>query len=65
MVLCFCCRPGGWELLDYGDVIIHVMTSEQREYYNLETFYGAAEEVELPFEAREAVSDAASWTKKL
>lgn len=24
-----------WELLDYGDVVVHVMTAEQREYYDL------------------------------
>ena len=38
-----------WELLDYGDVVLHVMTADQREYYDLESFYGAAEEVDLPF----------------
>ncbi|EFN57620.1 hypothetical protein CHLNCDRAFT_50851 [Chlorella variabilis] len=57
--------PGGWELLDYGDVVVHVMTAEQREFYDLETFYGAAEEVELPFDTSEAMSDAASWSKKM
>ena len=36
-VLCMLCRSaGGWELLDYGDVVVHVMTAEQREYYALE-----------------------------
>lgn len=24
-----------WELLDYGDVVVHVMTADQREYYDL------------------------------
>ncbi len=27
---------GGWELMDWGDVVVHVMTTEQREYYALE-----------------------------
>jgi ribosomal silencing factor RsfS len=38
-----------WEVLDLQDVVVHVFTAEQREYFDLETFYGAAEEVELPF----------------
>ena len=24
-----------WELLDYGDVVVHVLTADQREYYDL------------------------------
>jgi len=40
------CR-GEWEVLDFGDAVIHVFTAEQREYYDLESFYGAAEEVRL------------------
>lgn len=35
-----------WEVLDYGDVVVHVFTPEQREYYALDDFYSAAEEVE-------------------
>ncbi|KAK9846486.1 hypothetical protein WJX81_005096 [Elliptochloris bilobata] len=50
-----------WEVLDYGDIVIHLFTAEQREYYDLESFYGAAEEVELPF-ATEAGE--ASWTRQ-
>lgn len=39
-----------WELLDFGDCVIHVLTAEEREYYDLESFYAAAEEVYLPFD---------------
>lgn len=55
---------GGWELLDYGDVVIHILTADQREYYDLEGFYGAAEDVALPF-SQEAVADVDTWSKKL
>lgn len=24
---------GMWEVLDYGDVVVHVMTAEERDYY--------------------------------
>ena len=50
-----------WELLDYGDVVIHVMTADQREYYDLETMYGAAEEV--PLDVSQGGGDA--WTRSL
>lgn len=30
----------GWTLLDFGDVIVHVMTTEMREKYDLETLWG-------------------------
>lgn len=33
------------QVQDYGDVVIHVFEPAQREYYDLEGFYGAAEEV--------------------
>eukprot|EP00889_Picochlorum_renovo_P007598 jgi/Picre1/34628/NNA_002096.t1 len=26
-----------WELLDFGDVVIHVLTADEREYYDLES----------------------------
>ena len=30
----------GWTLLDFGDVIVHLMTPEMREKYDLETLWG-------------------------
>jgi ribosome silencing factor RsfS/YbeB/iojap len=42
-----------WEVIDFGDVVVHVFTPEQREYYDIESFYAAAEELDLPFEAQE------------
>lgn len=32
-------RHATWILLDYGDVVVHVMQEEQRRYYDLETFW--------------------------
>ena len=36
-----------WIVLDYGDVIAHVMLPEQREYYNLEAFWGHSEKLDF------------------
>ncbi len=38
---------GGWVLQDYGDVIVHIMMPKEREFYNLEAFWGHAERVQL------------------
>jgi ribosome-associated protein len=32
----------GWVLLDYGDVIAHIMSTEQRTYYRLEQLWDKA-----------------------
>jgi len=49
-------RPGAregseeaqWVLLDYGDVIVHLMSEERRAYYKLERMWQGAAEVPLP-----------------
>ncbi len=35
----------GWVVLDYGDLIVHVMTADQREYYGLEYLWSDAKRV--------------------
>ena len=36
-----------WIVVDYGDVIVHVFQKEQREYYQLEDFWGDGIKEEL------------------
>ncbi|WP_350342519.1 ribosome silencing factor [Proteinivorax tanatarense] len=38
---------GNWIILDYGDIVVHLMLAEQREYYGLEKFWRQAKEVEF------------------
>lgn len=47
-------KPNSWTLLDFGEVVIHVFLPQQREYYNLEEFYGNATLIDLPFESQQA-----------
>ncbi|XP_057485737.1 protein Iojap, chloroplastic-like [Actinidia eriantha] len=43
-------KPNSWTLLDFGDVVVHIFLPEQRDFYNLEEFYGNATSIDLPFE---------------
>ena len=38
---------GSWVLLDYGEVIVHIMMPTEREFYNLEAFWVHAERISL------------------
>jgi ribosome-associated protein len=40
-------QDGTWILLDYGDVIVHAMMAQEREYYDLEAFWGHAPKLEV------------------
>lgn len=43
---------GRWVLLDYGDVIVHIFLPDEREFYNLEAFWGHSEQI--PFTPSQA-----------
>lgn len=36
---------GRWVLLDYGDVVVHIMHGDERGYYDLERLWGDAPKV--------------------
>jgi ribosome-associated protein len=36
---------GRWVLLDYGELIVHVLTPQERSYYDLEAFWGHGESI--------------------
>jgi len=38
---------GTWVLQDYGDVIVHIFLPQEREFYNLEAFWGHAERLDI------------------
>ena len=42
----------GWLVLDYGDVVVHVFTETQRDYYDLERLWADAPRVEVAAPAR-------------
>ena len=41
-----------WVLLDYGDIIVHVQQTEDREFYALERLWKDCPVIELPADAR-------------
>ena len=41
---------GGWILIDYSDVIVHIFRKEAREFYDLDGMWGDAKEIDLDLE---------------
>ena len=40
-------RSTGWVVIDYGTVIVHVFTREQREFYGLDKMWADGESVDI------------------
>lgn len=43
-------RECRWVLLDYGDIVVHVQQTEEREFYALERLWRDCPAIELPAE---------------
>jgi len=40
-------KERNWILLDYGDVIAHILLPEEREFYGIEAFWGHAKQLTI------------------
>lgn len=47
-------REGRWVLLDFGEIVVHVQHTEEREYYSLERLWRDCPALELPTSSRGA-----------
>ena len=40
-------KTGGWLLIDFGCVVVHIFLEEAREFYTLERLWGDAEDIDI------------------
>lgn len=50
-------KSTGWIVLDYKSVIVHVFTPKEREFYNLDSMWSDAEEIDLTNILEQEVGD--------
>ncbi len=50
-------RTTGWLVLDYGSVIIHIFSRNEREFYGLDKMWNDAEQINLEDMLDEAMGD--------
>jgi ribosome-associated protein len=48
---------GRWILQDYGDVVVHLFMPQEREYYNLEAFWGHGQALDWQAQIAEATAE--------
>ncbi|MGA1265287.1 MAG: ribosome silencing factor [Prochlorothrix sp.] len=53
-------QEGRWILQDFGDLIVHIFMPEEREFYNLEAFWGHGDVVPFNPSAPAVVASSAS-----
>jgi ribosome-associated protein len=41
-------KTGAWVLLDYGNMVVHILTDKDRKFYNLEELWKEAGRVRIP-----------------
>jgi ribosome-associated protein len=50
-------RDGRWVLIDYGEIVVHVQHSEERQFYALERLWRDCPTIQLPAEVHGPASN--------